>query len=125
MIKKICYLLTVLVAGYVGINATALAGPDLIVATNRDGIKSPDELFSALGKLTQSVVFSSTCSASSQVSSFVSIPDAPYYGVVMVRIYSSCKEAAATLYSNIESDKRFSIYSNGNIDPYPVVSAGN
>jgi hypothetical protein len=73
----------------------------------------------------------STCYMQVQVSQYIPYSSCetdllcPYWGVALVRLDWNCDLPLRLWLDRINSDKDYTIYYNGKIGPFPIVSGGN
>lgn len=104
------------------------ASQELMISINKDNVKSAMQMAQALPILTRAESIDKNCLARTVVNSFIPYdqdPGAPYYVVAIAHLDSNCKQAEEKLLRAIESDGRFTLYSNTPVEPLPGISIGN
>lgn len=72
-----------------------------------------------------------SCYMKAQITSYIPYPDCqkdltcPYWSVVIMDLNWQCDESLKTWLNRVLTSPHYTIYSNGPIGPFPIVSGGN
>lgn len=102
---------------------------EFIVSINKT--VKPSQIEQAVEALNHIDPSMGTCYVNSQVSEYIKYDSCtydescPYWGVAIVQAEWSCDSAVKEWLARIGSNRNYTIYANGPVDPMPVVSGGN
>ena len=99
----------------------------LMISVQKSTVK-PTKVEKSVSLLSQFSVTPHPCYDNATVTQYIDYsfaPEAPYYGVAMVTLMSTCDQAKNAYLNRVMQDKRFMLWSNPQIGPTPNIGVSN
>lgn len=106
----------------------ALAGKSQIMVSIDKAHVAPEQIQDAIQALEKTATSTGLCFVQTRLDTYVDYyfaPTAPYYGVAILKMEWQCDDVAEKYLKEVNTDDRYTVYSNPKVGGHPIVSGSN